>query len=83
MSQSNAPGETKKREKNEASLVIQVDFKFNQQVMAQAPEWDRTGIALLRKLLYDDGLADELAQELKQIHQFMGEVSDVNIRVMQ
>lgn len=52
MSQSGAPGETRKLPSNWARLTIQMDVGFTPTGMDKlAPQWNKTALAALRKLL--------------------------------
>lgn len=62
MSLSNAPGETRNNKRNECRIVITGLIDFSDKAIEElAPPWDKTAVALLRKLL-DDGLRFRLAE---------------------
>lgn len=52
MGLSNAPGETRNNQRNTARMVVTLYLNFSDQaLLEQAPQWDKTAVGLLRKLL--------------------------------
>ena len=84
MSQSNAPGETVVRKKNQVRLIITAEIEFSDNVLNElAPAWDKTALSVMRKLL-DDGLRMELiSMFINNYHNFVNKelikVNDISI----
>lgn len=70
MGLSNAPGETRNNQRNTARMVVTLYLNFSDQaLLEQAPQWDKTAVGLLRKLLEQNKDAipnpDELNKSLE------------------